>query len=359
MALPAQPAEDAQAKSVCPHCGNPVRPEARFCPVCGKVLAPAPAKPETPAPQPQAVTPPAPAPAAAQPVKPEEKQAAQAKKAPKAKGGKKSPVLWIVGILVLLLLAIAAIIVIVDPFGWRGEGEGTTVQEETITPTGESTSLTPTSTALPVTPSPTIPVATATPTIESGVVIPPGLETATPSPGQPAPGALLLDDNFTGSLEDNWEIWGSPDLVTSNGRMELKSPAPGETGASSIVTFPLSAGVIIQVQAGLMGEGDADQLWFDWQPANVQPGAGTPAGPIRITILPGEITAQTNQASANQPITDNRAHLYEIRIQDDLSVSFMIDGRELAKLPIGAVEGAGSISFTGQGWVDDVKVYGP
>ncbi|NTU61593.1 MAG: hypothetical protein HGA95_04640, partial [Caldiserica bacterium] len=64
----------------------------------------------------------------------------------------------------------------------------------------------------------------------------------------------------------------------------------------------------------LLGEGDADQLWFDWQTAGVQWDAGTPAGPLHITILPGEITAQTNQASANQTTSGNGAHLYEIPI---------------------------------------------
>ena len=271
MVLPAQPVgPDALAKSTCPFCGSPVRPEAKFCPVCGKVLTPPPAKQETPVPQPQAGTPPAQAPAAAQPAKPAGKQEPEAKIAIKAKGAKKSPILWIVGILVILLLVIAGILLIVDPFGWRGEGEGTPVQEDTVTPTAESTSSTPTNTALPLTPTPTIPVATATPTIESGAVIPPGLETATASPGQPAPGATLLDDNFTGPLDENWQVWGSPDLISSNGRMELKSPAPGQAGASSIITFPLGAGVVIQFQAGLLSEGDADQLWFDWQPAGVQ-----------------------------------------------------------------------------------------
>ena len=363
-----QEASAAQAKSSCPFCSSPVRPEAKFCPVCGKVLTPAPVKQEAPVVQPQPAQPvalPVALPVAQAPVAVPaagsggQKDSTKGQKASKTKGGRKPLTLWLVGILVVLLLAIAGIILVVDPFDLWGEGDANPVQEETVSPTPSTEGTSPAVTPTAATPSAAIPTASITPTIQSGVVITPGLGTGTPSPGEPVPGTLLLDDPFTGPLAANWQVWGAEGMVTSNGRMELKSPIPGDAGANSIITIPLEAGIVIQFQAGLMGDGDADQLWFDWYPADVTRQASTPPGPLHLSLLPGELNIQTNQASVNLTTADNGAHLYEVRILADLKVSIVVDGKVLTQLPLGTVDGLGPISFTGQGWVDDVKVYGP
>ena len=406
----AQASPPLSARSVCPHCGKPVRPGAKFCPSCGKAIAPAEVQPaaqppadQAPPPTPQIVSIPpkdasTPSPVHDQPPVPVRGPGMPAP--PPAPPGDKKPQgfsrkygLWIILTLALCFIVTISLVLLYkyDPLGLGFNPTST----GTVTPTVKaSLTFTPTPTKLTDTPVPsateipsvtptesaTIAILTAAAqTLEAGLTqtsqttTTPNIETPSPTETNlPVPSptetgtpttmpTLAIEDDFSGDLQANWISWGEPPPQIQNNELELTSANPGNSGVTSRSVIRLASGVTIQFTALVQESDPQNVILFDWDAGEYQRQPNDPPGTLHVQIGDGAQTFLISGTSFTcpNPLSDVRPHLYQIKVDQGLRVSFWVDGNRVCEKFEPSLQGGGHISFSGNGRIDDVKVTTP
>jgi hypothetical protein len=360
-----------------------VRQGAKFCPICGKGIAPIetlapeipPAQPYSPAqPGPAAPSsvkpgaPPAAAPAKpAQPLQPPPAGApGAAKDAPKSQFRKLLP--WIIGIVVLLCLLMIGMGLFLwqDPFGYFGEATPTASLPGALPTLANSPTVTPAQVAQPTStpPAPTLPPPTLT-------AVPTNTQVALPTPSTPTTptGQIILEDNFEkgAELSANWRLWGDPEpLIESTlglSYLRLDASAPFGAGVTSKTVFLLTPGLQIQFEAELPRQSAIEPaLALDWDAAGDTRQPNTSPGVLRILVQKSEailmISSTNNQCAGD--LNGEQAHTFVVRILEGALVAFEVDGGLVCQLPFAnSNSGEGRLSLSGQGLVDQILVTVP
>ncbi len=359
----------------CPHCGKPVRQQARFCTSCGKAIAPA-----TPPPAriPPPASPPPPIPSGGpslQPAQPSPRPVQAQRPRLNLRPFLRKYWIWLVILILILGVGIPLGIYALTRGDGGSEAAATFTEmpialvTDTFTPTAMLTE-TPTPTLEPTgTPTGT-PAPTLTQTVTSPTDLPSPTATQVPpssTPTQPAPSATstpapLVDENFSQLLDQNWAAWGVPiPLVSSEGWLELGSVNAGDAGVSSKALVELKPGTTIQFRARVTDPASSVGIALDWDAGEGVRLPNSPPGSIRVQIAAGQIKLliPQNPTTCQQTLADAGSRVYEVRIGEGGRVFLFVDAREACSLVDTLPVGVGRISFSGIGWVDDVKVIAP
>ncbi len=389
---PPQPLPQAQpsAGAACPHCGQPVRPGARFCKSCGQAIAPEPAQPPAvapvtppaaapapgvqPTPQAGVPTPPPGAPPAAAPPPRVAAPPAAAKVPPAAKPKKRRRVL--VPALVIILLVGCAVVLaggfayvkyLKDPLGLLPQRTVTSVATTSVTPAVTAATTAPTQVTPPtVAPTNTL-LPTATVALTPTIAAPTATITPTLSPMQTRE---ILFDEFNGELRDNWKIWSTsggplPAIDKGPGDQWLYLKAvddPGEAGATTKIEIANEPGVEIIFQAQV--DPPFTVLIFDWDPSHVIRGPEVfEDGVIHIEIRRNRLFLATLQGEpCDEIITGTEFHRYRLKITEGPGIALYLDdqGEPICRIEsLGLAPMPGRFTFTGAGWVTMVRVTEP
>ncbi len=395
-------------ENLCPHCGKPVRPGAKFCNNCGKAIGsgPLPAAPGAaqPAPVPPApsgtpVTPgpsSRPVPAAQQAARkpptgpivagqagPSSRPVAAAQKPAATSTGTKKRPIWPIFLIILLLVACLGVVVggyffyLKDTLMLLGPKQSPGATTTVKTPVGAPTTAVKPSNTAAATPGPTNTLqptaAPATQTAQPSLTSAPPTVTLTPviTPTT-ALTSLKFEDNFNGPLnKTTWKAWGDPLPKTKSGPIPwlyLTAEIPSDAGVSLRDPLLFTPGTLIQFDARLDPAYTQFTLIFDWDPPNLVRDQGVKEpGVIHIEIRKDSITFDTpitlDGCEKQAPDFDGTLpHSYQVRKLEKLGVALFIDN---APVPICAVQDmgltldSGRISFSGLGWITLVRVLGP
>lgn len=374
------PASPANGQKFCPHCGKPVKANAKFCAACGQSI-PADPTPVTPplASPPQAGGQPAPQPAQPPAALP-----------PKKTGLRgwwqaRSRIMRILLILALFLVCLCPVagMALFYPRLFPKATSTPTLASPTETASPEPTqTLIPTETASPTeipiiqptpseTPGQMIEVTAVIPTLESTLTATPTFTEAptlppapTETPTQtPAPATFL---NETFDTLDDWTTWGeatptlTPDTA-GNFMLQLLGDATNISGITSKTQVLIQPGSTISFKVNPELEGG---VFFNWDPGIDIRIPKAPAGPLHLAVFPDNVTLKIGGvASCEIPLEGNEMRTYQLIIQADYKVVLYIN--ELAQeqcsfLPVLVLSNPdGLISFSGTGYVDDVIVTQP
>jgi len=366
----------------CPNCGKPVRSWAKFCTHCGTDLAQPGGsirgKPEQNQAAPQiaartgVVSPGAGSPAEFHPGMATPAAAVQKPKRNAA---------WLfllLGIAILCLLGVVGgIFVYRDSFNILRSMEPSSVAlvsaetatatepailEATTLPTQEEKAPSST-TGIPSTStqSPTG-IASATPSITSTVEI---TETQAPISGAPA-ALIILDDEFSETLSENWRAWGNPLPTLKKGFgdswLDLKAvDNPAEAGATTRKEITLAPGIWIVVEAQLNPTYPQSPLMIDWDPFQFI------RGPANSTPTQLHLELKKNRIQLLAPVTNEKCeieldgtikHIFSLFFADEQTMELSIDEdlQSLCQLDLGVPLGPGRLSFSGNGWVTRIRV---
>ena len=353
-AQPQPSSPDAQV--ACPHCGKPVRKDARFCASCGQSIpapaaTPSPQKPAAgPAPKPQKTIPP-----------PPKRKSFFAR-------------FWWLILLIIFVCVIAPLgaFLYFDPFNIISADTPTPTQTniteesstpeliDTETPTATLTDTptlpaTATETVIPTatnTPEPTSPEETATPTNTEIVT-----ETPKPTP------ITLVDEDFEGELEPNWNVWGTPIPEIKSGfgnylELNAEPRGAGITSNDPLPIFKLLPNTIIQFNANTVGFTTQDLLSVDWDPVQTIRRVGAAPGILHFDIGNLKMKLVVNNITiCDIQIIDAKDEPYQITIDEAGMVSLKI-GDLVVCNPIQVVlpTDDGKISFSGRGKIDSILI---
>jgi hypothetical protein len=181
---------------------------------------------------------------------------------------------------------------------------------------------------------------------------------ATATLTSPPPNVIFSDD-FTAWSDANWNAFGPPGMVVVNGRLELTSSQPGEAGLFSKTRIPLRQGTVVQFDTGsLSSTQSTPPLQFDWVSITQTNGPIQSVGFMRLEVTNDQavITIGTNVITI--PLEDKATHAIEVQIIRTRRVAFLIDDKK-TELDLLVSPQDGYISFSGNGWVDDLLVTGP
>ena len=315
----------------CPHCGMPLKSDAKFCPHCGMSV-----------------------PAEGIPKEATEITTQEELKQPAGTPPPRVPQTFIttrepgsqnrllVGLVIILLAILLAVFGYLawdnDWFGLRGE--------DTPTATGTMTDT--------VTPSPAL---------ETEVVQTPSL-TTTPAPNQtelpsqtPGP-VIILEEEFEGELQDNWNIWGVPEPQIVSGftrYLELDAP-PGDAGVTTIEQFDLRQ-VEVRYNAALAADTPNNLLSLDWDPVELTRKPGDPPGFLHLDLGNGRLLLSVSaQTICDLRLPEAVAQTVVIGIGLD-TISLTINEEAICPpATVNLLTGDGRLSFSGGGRVDGVLI---
>ena len=358
---------------LCPHCGNKVRPGAKFCNTCGKtIVKEKPEIPSQPAVEPET-------PASREPVTepemklpPKESAAAPPPPVvPPAEPGKKTKAprkriwIWIL-LLVLAVLCVAAAggsyLYFQDPLGWRATATPTasplpaaTDTPQVIETEMESPTLTP------------IPSLAATPTIE---VLPTEVMTPTVEASPTSEPVIIFEDDFSGALNAYWRAWGDPrpKISTGPGDNWLDLTAAEDYGSGGVTSQPeivTAPGTEITFRGQLNESYPQYVMFFDWDPLHYRRGPDNQdPGVIHFELHRNRLVLFTPLTKANceKELDGTTMYTYRMSIREGQSLDLYID-EELTPVcqiaDIGLAPVPGKISYTGVGWITEVRAIGP
>jgi hypothetical protein len=379
------PVTDGQ---LCPHCGNLVRPDARFCNSCGKPLNwnAAETSPDLTVPTvTQEATPVDALPGLHTGAEPEfaPAPAAETKQEVSPKNPLRRALLWL--ILVLAIggcgLALVAGYFAARQLGWLARQ--TPLAVLSTTPVQEVVSATPTRS--PSTNTPMIATATnqalaaqatatstveptPTATLQIAQTEPPAETLAAPLPAA----GLLFEDTFDAGLRDHWLTWGEPRATISAGFgdnwLNLKAlDPPGQAGVTTRPdqVIPNEEGVVIEFDAEMDEKYPQAVLILDWDPASFDRGPqNQEPGFLRLEIWADKLKlyGRAVEQACEQPVTGTDGHTYVLQLTGTQGAVLYLDGADqpicqIASMNIEAQPG--KISFSGLGWVSRVKVLLP
>ena len=327
-------------KATCPHCGMPVRTDARFCPSCGEAITTiavsATAEDEsvepaqTPAETPPVVGTPPPGTPPSEPT--------AGTPAPRRNW------LLIITLVIMFVIVLALGGYVVWEKGWFGLGG-------TQTPTTSVTSI-----AL-LTPSPTEEAAeTGTPTLTPEGT-PQATETLLPTPTTQA--TTVIEEDFETDLGQNWIVWGTPEPQVVQGLTNFLDldAAPRAAGVTSKALFALSPNMQISFEAALKDSTPDDILSMDWDPVEVIRQPGEAPAPLHLDLGEDGFTLVVSGITVcREPIPDNNNHTYTIQLDINL-ISLQVDGDQVCPpVTIDIPLGEGRIAFAGRGRIDNILV---
>lgn len=341
-------APPATSENVCPHCGKPLRAGAKFCNHCGKPVAAAPAPPG------EAIAPPPPA--ARGPISKPVAPMAPAR----AKTGRKK--WWLIGVVLLLVFCVVVVgggayVYLQDPFGWI----------RTMTPTLEITETQPAPTVETLTPtaSATSGILPVSETPASSETLP-ATETQIIPPTQTSEPQIIFREDFEAPLTENWHLWGSPLPLLRTGfsdrYMELLSESPGTSGVASKLLIQLIPGTVIEFEARLVEDTPKSLIVFQWNPGLDKAQPRDRPGVLQLTIERTRLVLETamTQGRCELPMDGLVVHTFQLEFFEGGAVEVIVDfapAQSCRVENIGIVPVDGRISFSGRGWVSSVKVY--
>jgi len=369
-----------QGASPCPNCGKPVRAGAKFCTYCGTDLAkPSGAGAAQPGPNQAApqmatktgVVSPGPGNLAGLPPIPAAPAAPVQK--PKRKTG------WLVlllGIVILCLLGIVGgVFAYRDPFNLLRPAASSPValiSVETTTAT-EGALLEATNTpaqeegaasSTPETPPTDTPAPTATATLDLKATLE-ITETLAPISGTPAT-PIILDDEFSENLSENWRTWGNPLPTLKKGFgdswLDLKAvDKPAEAGTTTRKEITLAPGISIIMEAQLNPTYPQSPLLIDWDPYQFIRGPANSA-PTQL-----HLEIKKNRIEMLAPVTNGKCeieldgtikHIFSLVVTDEHTMELSVDEdrQSLCQLDLGVTLGLGRLSFSGNGWVTRIHI---
>lgn len=227
------------------------------------------------------------------------------------------------------------------------------------TATGEPTAI---ATSAPTLPAPTETTVPLSPTLPAA----PSLQATTAVPQEVV---ALFDDTFDNGLAGYWRTWGSPRPLIDRGPgdawLSLKAlDVPTSGGITSRRDFVIfnEPGAEIEFEAQLDSNYPLGVLLFDWDPLDQferGPDNGD-AGLIHLELRKGEVRLQTAMSGerCSHAITGQTMHTYAMRIETGQAIKLYIDGQATpcSISDMGLDPMAGSVSFSGLGWITRVKV---
>jgi len=372
---------DAPEGAVCPYCGKPVRPGARYCNHCGKEISDA--KASVPAVQTEAPLPISQTQAGVPPAKPRDiAQKAGTPTPPRPR----SVFPFLIGGLIILcgLGGLGGFLFLKDPFGWQKKTPIVALETTSVLPTFLSPRVEEaTATIIPETQIPSVtvsePVVSATApelppvlvpltvTIEpviiptfSGAII----ATSSAPPDLSSTPIVLLRDDFSGSLGENWKTWGNPRPSIQSGPDKkwlnlTATEKPGSAGVTSRLEIENAPGVRGEFSAQLNPIYPQYPLILDWDPYTFDRGPDNSAA----TIIRFEL--QKSGAVFQTPVSKKRCktdldglvmHRFTISFTINDAVELFIDDSQVpaCTLEMGFKPSSGRISFTGTGWVTQI-----
>ncbi len=170
-----------------------------------------------------------------------------------------------------------------------------------------------------------------------------------------------MEDDFSGELQVNWITWGESPPQIQNNELELTSASPGNSGVTSQPVIRIASGVTLQFMAQVQEPDPQNVILFNWDAGETQRLPNDPPGAVHVQIGDGTqlfVISGTSFTCPN-PMSDTRPHLYEIKVDEGLRVSFWVDGNRVCEKYEPSLQGDGHISFSGNGKIDDVKVTAP
>ncbi len=332
-----QPPEVSLGFTTCPYCGKANRPGVKFCASCGKQLTPVPPPPAPPS----------------LPLKKD--------KIPKGKRPRIVSLGFLVGWFVIIcasLVAIAYRFGFLDTILPSETFTEVAVGNETITNTPIESTQTPSST-----PEPTrteTPTSTITPSETSAPTI-----TNTPTP------KVVFEDDFTQGLE-KWQTWENrpvdigegllPPQIILDQFLDLKGFNYDEVGVTSILTFTLVSGMVIEFEAEVDNP-LTEPLYFDWYPGDESRPLDE-LGPIFLEINNTEAIfhyqSNGNEIDCPVPLHDPTMRTYRISFGQDWKVTFFIGSNEIDEVCKGVIDQPdqlfGRITFSGFGLIDRIAI---
>ncbi len=222
-------------------------------------------------------------------------------------------------------------------------------------------------TSAPTVPPPTETIAPASPTLPVAPT-----QSAAPAAAPvaaPQQVFVLFDDTFDNGLAGYWRTWGSPRPLIDRGPgdawLSLKAlevpTAGGITSRRDFVVFN-EPGAAIEFEAQLDSNYPQGRLLFDWDPLDQferGPDNGD-AGLIHLELRKDDVRLQTGMSGENcsYQVTGQTKHTYTLQVEAEQAVNLYVDGQAstCAISDMGLDPMAGSISFSGLGWITRVKV---
>jgi uncharacterized OB-fold protein len=343
--------EVAKNANVCPHCRKVNRPGVRFCAHCGKAL---PLESSLPGKGTFVET------------------GSQSQK-------RRSPILTLGLIAAALVVVCGSLFLAAWGFGWLDRillPEKSTTTSQAVVQISTSTQLSP------ITSTSTIPLddtnGTKTPTKTVTKVPPSPTITRTLPPSMtPTPEILpAFSDDFNGTL-DQWYAWENrPGELTQNlflpsikgnEYLDLVGYGYDKVGVTALQTTTIASGVVIEFSAEVVENILEPKLYFDWYPG-VEARQPYRIGPFFLVIDSSEAVFHYTNIGIDQECVmtseGTGTKLYRIIIGSDWTINISIgdgaDENEMCSVIIDELpDTVGRITFSGFGFIDNVKIFEP
>jgi len=260
------------------------------------------------------------------------------------------------------LAAVGGYLYFQDPLGWRATATLTAspLPADTNTPQvietqPEIPTLTP------------VPTLAATPTIE---ILPTEVITPTVEVSPTSEPVLIFEDDFSGALNAHWRAWGDPrpKISTGPGDNWLDLTAAEDYGSGGVTSRPeivTAPGTEIVFRGQLNESYPQYVMFFDWDPLHYRRGPDNQdPGVIHFELHRNrlEVFAPLTRGNCEKELDGTAVHTYQMSIREGQSLELYIDGEPTPACQIadiGLAPVPGTISFTGVGWVTEVRAIGP